>query len=141
MNITDRSLRNWMSDDSEFSATIVCAEKEYQDWYERDILASAKRSLKQLVEGFDWEETTTEYEPDANGNPRIKKQTTKIKHYAPDPSTVQYVLNNREPERWKNSSHQSIEGKVQTEAKQEVNLANIPDDLLEQVIRAINGEV
>ncbi len=140
VNITDRSLRNWMSDDSEFSATILCAEKEYQDWYHRDIMKSAKRSLKQLVEGYDSEETTIEYEPDKDGNPKIKKQITKTRHIGPDASTVQYILNNRDPENWKNSSHQSIEGKVQTEAKQEVNLANIPDDLLEQVIKAINGE-
>ena len=140
VNIDDRTLRRWMSDEPSLSGVIVCAEKEYEDWYQRDILASAKRSLKQLVEGYDIEETITEYVPGKNGEPAIKRQTTKTKHIGPDASTVQYILNNRDPENWKNSSHQSIEGKVQTEAKQDVNLANIPDDLLEQVIKAINGE-
>ena len=138
--ISDDSFLNWLRDNSEFSAVVKNAEDEFRKWEHNDILASAKKSLKVLIEGTEYDETTTEYEPDANGNPRIKKQTTKVKKILPNPTAVIFALCNRDPEHWKNRITNEVEAKVQAQADNKVSLANVPDELLEQLVKAINGE-
>lgn len=140
--ISDDTYGNWLREYSEFSAAVKNAEQEYREWEHNEILASAKKSLRVLIEGMEYDETKTEYEQDPRdpSKPRIKRQTTTTKKILPNVTAVIFALTNRDPENWKNRINQEVEGKVQTEAKADVNLAAIPDDLLEKVIKAINGE-
>ena len=140
--ISDDSFGRWLADNAEFAAVVKNAEQEYRDWEHNEILVSARKSLRVLIEGQEYEETKTEYEQDPAdpSRPRVKRQTTTTKKILPNPTAVIFALTNRDPENWKNRINQEVEGKIQTDAKTDVNLAAIPDDLLEKVIKAINGE-
>lgn len=138
--ISDDSFLNWMRDNSEFSAVVKNAEDEFRNWEFTQLLASAKKSLRVLIEGQEYDETTTEYENDGSGQPRIKRQTTKTRKVLPSATAVIFALVNRDPDNWKNRINSEVEAKVQSDQRADVNLKNIPDDLLEQVIKAINGE-
>lgn len=138
--ISDETLAIWMRDNLEFLAVVKNAEDEFRNWEHTQLLASAKKSLRVLIEGQEYDETITEYENDGNGQPRIKRQTTKTKKVLPSATAVIFALVNRDPENWKNRINSEVEAKVQSDQRADVNMKNIPDDLLEQVIKAINGE-
>ena len=139
--ISDDSFGRWLADNAEFAAVVKNAEDEFRNWEHAQLLASAKKGLRVLIEGQETEETTTEYELDADGNPRIKRQTTKVKKIPPSATAIIFALVNRDPENWKNRINSEVEAKVQSDQRADVNLKNIPDDLLESVVKAINGEV
>lgn len=138
--ISDETLATWMRDNLEFLAVVKNAEDEFRNWEHTQLLASAKKSLRVLIEGQEYDETIAEYENDGNGQPRIKRQTTKTKKVLPSATAVIFALVNRDPENWKNRINSEVEAKVQSDQRADVNMKNIPDDLLEQVIKAINGE-
>lgn len=138
--ITTTLLYRWKNQYVDFFEQLKKAEAEHEKRYINDLLASAKRSLGDLVRGFDVEETKTEYGNDANGNPRIVKQTNTTKHIAPNPTAIIFALTNLDPETWKNRQTTDVNGKVETETKTDVSLANVPDDLLAKVIDAINKQ-
>ena len=140
--ISDDSFGRWLADNAEFAAVVKNAEAEYRNWEHNEILASAKKSLRVLIEGQEYEETKTEYEQDPRDptKPRVKRQTTTTKKILPSATAVIFALCNRDPENWKNRISSEVEAKVQSDQRADVNLKAIPDDLLEQVIKAINGE-
>ena len=57
-----------------------------------------------------------------------------------NPTAIIFALCNRAPEQWSNKHVQELAGKVDVESKPGVSLHNVPDDLLAQVINAINGK-
>lgn len=130
----------WQSKKPEFMEAIKRAESAFEDWQMNGILEDARKSLKTLVCGQEYEEIKTEYENDKTGNPRIKKQTRVTKKILPNPTAVIFALCNRDPEHWQNRVNTELSGKVETETKSNVSLANVPDDLLAKVIDAINGK-
>lgn len=145
--IDDESFSRWMKRGgqgepvfAEFAEAVKSGEDEFRRWEQNEILQSAKKSLRVLIEGQEYEETQTEYENDGNGQPRIKKQITKTKKILPSTTAVIFALCNRDPEHWKNRVTNEVEAKVQAQADNKVSLANVPDELLEQLVKAINGE-
>lgn len=141
--ISVKTLYEWQAEKGEFADTIKRAKAEFERWQNEGILEDAKKSLKVLVCGTEYTETKTEYEPDPKNpsQPRIKRQTTTTKRILPNPTAVIFALCNRDPENWKNRISQELSGKVETEQTGPgVSLANVPDDLLAQVIEAIKGK-
>lgn len=130
----------WMDEKSEFKDAVKRAKAAFEDWQLNGILEDAKKSLKTLICGQEYEEIKTEYEDDKAGNPRIKKQTRITKKIMPNPTAVIFALCNRDPEHWQNRVTNEVSGKIETEAKSSVSLSNVPDSLLAQVIDAINGK-
>ena len=102
-----------LANDSDFSDRVKKAEQEYQDWYDSQLVVDCKRSLLELVQGYEWDETTTESALDKNG---------------------------KMVGEWSNKHIQELTGKIETETKPGITLANVPDNLLAQVIDAINGK-
>lgn len=137
--ISEATFARWREKYADFERAIKRAEQEYNDWYTNDLVRDCKKSLKQLITGYDYEETTTEYERDKNGNPQIKKQKTVTKKVAPNPTAIIFALTNRDPENWKNRQTNEITGNIKTETDAKVDLTNVPDELLEQVLNKING--
>lgn len=137
-----KTMERWLADNVDFVAVVKNAEDAYRNWEHNEILNSARKSLRILIEGTEYEETTVEYEQDPAdpSKPRVRRQTTKTKKILPNPTAVIFALCNRDPENWKNRINQEVEGKIQTEQKQEVSLANLSDELLEEVIKSIRGE-
>lgn len=129
-----------LRDDSEFSAKVKRAEQDYQEYYDSQLVVDCKRSLLELIRGYEWDETTTESALDKNGKMVEVKKKIVHKKAAPNATAIIFALCNRAPEEWSNKHIQEISGKIETETKQAVSLASVPDDLLAQVIDAINGK-
>lgn len=139
--ISNETYYRWLKENSEFSNAVKKAQAEFQDWQMNGILEDARKSLKTLICGQEYEEIKTEYENDKNGQPRIKKQTRVTKKILPNPTAVIFALCNRDPEHWKNRVEQEVSGKMEVEQTgKPVSLEKVPDALLAQVIDAINGK-
>lgn len=128
------------NEDAEFNARVKKAEQDYQEYYDSQLVVDCKRSLLELIRGYEWDETTTESALDKNGKMVEVKKKIVHKKAAPNATAIIFALCNRAPEEWSNKHIQEISGKIDTETKQTVSLASVPDDLLAQVIDAINGK-
>lgn len=129
-----------LGNDANFAERVKKAEQEYQEWYDSQLVVDCKRSLLELVQGYEWDETTTELALDKKGKMVEVKKKIVHKKAAPNATAIIFALCNRAPEEWSNKHIQEISGKIETETKQAVSLASVPDDLLAQVIDAINGK-
>ena len=129
-----------LANDSDFLDRVKRAEQEYQEWYDSQLGVDSKRSLLELIRGYEWDETTTESALDKNGKMVEVKKKIVHKKAAPNATAIIFALCNRAPEEWSNKHIQEVSGKIETETKQAVSLASVPDDLLAQVIDAINGK-
>ncbi len=129
-----------LGNDANFAEKVKKAEQEYQEWYDSQLVVDCKRSLLELVQGYEWDETTTELALDKKGKMVEVKKKIVHKKAAPNATAIIFALCNRAPEEWSNKHIQEISGKLETETKQAVSLASVPDELLAQVIDAINGK-
>lgn len=127
-----------LANDSDFSDRVKKAEQEYQDWYDSQLVVDCKRSLAELVRGYEWDETTTESVTAKDGKTKITKTKVVHKKAAPNPTAIIFALCNRDPEHWQNRVNNELSGKIETETKSDISLKNVPDDLLAKVIDAIN---
>jgi hypothetical protein len=127
-----------LADDADFAERVKKAESEYQDWYDSQLVVDCKRSLLELVQGYEWVETTTEHALNKAGKMVEVKKKVVHKKAAPNPTAIIFALCNRDPDNWKNRVNNEITGKIDTDSKQELSLKHVPDDLLAQVIDAIN---
>jgi len=128
-----------LKSDTDFKNRVKKAEQEFNEYFDANIVSLSKRSLVELIAGYEWDEITTETIPDKNGKKIIK--TKKVhKKAAPNTTAVIFALCNRDPEHWKNRVEQEVTGKIETETKQTLSLANVSDELLGKVIDAINGK-
>ena len=132
----------WQANKTEFMEGVKKAKAAIEEWQMNGILEDARKSLKTLICGLEYEEIKTEYEQDPKNpnSPRIKKQIRTTKKILPNPTAVIFALCNRDPEHWQNRVSNEISGKIETESKPGITLANVPDNLLAQVIDAINGK-
>lgn len=130
----------WLNSKPDFSDAIKSAKEAYQKWLNNDMLDTAKKSLKELLEGGEYEEVKTEYRMGRDGSPEIAKQTRTKKRVGPNPTAVIFALCNRDPENWQNRVSQEVKGKIETETKGNISLKNVPTELLEQIVDAIDGE-
>lgn len=128
-----------LKEDADFKERIKAAEKEFNEYFDANVVSISKRSLVELICGYEWDEVTTETIPDKNGKKIIKRKVVH-KKAAPNTTAVIFTLCNRDPEHWQNRINNEISGKVETETKQNISLANVPDELLGQLINAINGK-
>ena len=125
-----------LAEDMDFKDRVKKAEQTYQDWYDSQLVVSCKRSLIELVEGYEWDETTTESSLVDGKMVEVKRKVVH-KKAAPNATAIIFALCNRDPENWSNKHIQELTGKIETETKPKVSLHNLSDDLLAQVISAI----
>ena len=130
-----------LAHDSNFSDAVKKAEQEYQDWYDSQLVVDCKRSLLELVQGYEWDETTTESALNKDGKMVVTKTKVVHKKAAPNPTAIIFALCNRAPGEWSNKHVQELTGKVTTEQTGTgLSLANVPDSLLAQVLEAIKAK-
>ena len=130
-----------LNNDAEFFERVKKAEQEYQEYYDSQLVVDCKRSLLELVKGYEWDETTTESALDKNGKMVEVKKKVVHKKAAPNATAIIFALCNRAPGEWSNKHIQELTGKLTTETTGSgISLANVPDSLLAQVIDAINGK-
>lgn len=104
VGITTRSYNRWLLKHPEFAAAIKAAKEEFRARIQVEI----EKSLARLAVGYDWEQVITELENDADGKPRIKRQTRKTMHEAPNVAAGIFLLTNLDPERWKNRQAKDV---------------------------------
>ena len=129
-----------LKDDANFAERVKKAEKEYQDWYDTQLVVDCKRSLLELVRGYEYDETTIETGVDARTGKKVEKKKIVHKTVGPNPTAIIFALCNRDPDHWQNKINNEVSGKVETESKNSVSLEKVSDDLLGQVIDAIRNK-
>ena len=138
--VSSRAFYYHLRDDVQFLQAVKKAEQEYQDWYDSQLVIDCKRSLLELIRGYEWDETTTETANAKDGKGTVTRTKVVHKKAAPNPTAIIFALCNRAPEQWSNKHIQELTGKIETESKPSITLAKVPDDLLAKVIDAINGK-
>lgn len=138
--ISKAAFYNHLANDVDFQDRVKKAESQYQEWYDSQLVNDCKRSLLELVRGYEWDETTTEKTIGKDGKESVTKTKTVRRKAAPNPTAIIFALCNRAPEEWSNKHIQELTGKVDVENKPSISLANVPDDLLAQVIESIKSE-
>jgi len=138
--ISHTAFYNHLKTDVEFIERIKRAEQEYQEWYDSQLVVDCKRSLSELIRGYEWDEVTTETILGNDKKETVTKKKTVHKKAAPNATAIIFALCNRDPENWSNKHIQELAGKVDVESKPGISLHNVPDNLLAQVIDAINGK-
>lgn len=129
-----------LANDSDFLDRVKKAEQDYQQWYDSQLVVDCKRSLIELVRGYEYDETTTETGTDFRTGKPVTKTKVVHKRVGPSPTAIIFALCNRDPEHWQNRVNNELSGKIETETKSNISLANVPDELLAKVIDAINGK-
>lgn len=130
-----------LANDKYFQDAVKKAEQEYQEWYDSQLVVECKRSLMELIRGYEYDETTTETGVDGRTGKPVTKKKVVHKKVGPNPTALIFALCNRDPEHWQNRVTNELTGKVTTEQTGKgLSLVNVPDELLEQVINAINGK-
>ena len=141
VRISHQTFYKRIHEDIEFAEKVKKAEAEYQQWYDSQLVVDCKRSLTELICGYEWDEVTTETVPSKDGKTVVTRTKTVHKRAAPNATAIIFALCNRDPEHWQNRVTQDVNGKLDVEQKGPgVSLANVPDSLLAQVIDAINGK-
>lgn len=126
--------------DKDFKDRVKKAEQEFNEYFDANIVSVCKRSLVELITGYEYDEVTTESYIDGRTGKRVTRKKVSHKKVAPNSTAVIFTLCNRDPEHWQNRINNELSGKIETETKSEVSLTNIPDELLAQVIDAIHGK-
>lgn len=130
-----------LRDDADFSEKVKRAEKHYQELYDSTVVVECKRSLLELIRGYEWDETTTETMTGKDGKSEIVKTKVVHKKAAPSATAIIFALCNRDSEHWQNRVNNELSGKIETENTGNApSLINVPNELLAQVIDAINGK-
>ena len=132
----------WQSTKTDFAEAVKRAKAAFEEWQLSGILEDARKSLKTLICGQEYEEVKTEYEqnPKNPNEPRIRKMTRTTKKILPNATAVIFALCNRDPDHWQNRVTQDVDGKIEVEPNTKgVSLVNVPDELLAQVIDAITS--
>lgn len=122
--IGDSTFHDWIKAKQEFAERIKKAKEEFQ----ATITGKLEATLWKRAMGYEVTETETEYVSDANGNPKIKSQKSKVKHIQPDTGALIFALTNVAPEKWVNKQKvETNETKVQTH---EYCFEDLPEDIL-----------
>lgn len=130
----------WKAEKVEFLEALKKARAEYENWLDVQYKKEAGKSLMLLIKGTEYTETTSEYGLDKQGKPIQTKRKDVTKKVLPNVTAIIFALTNRDPEKWKNRLSSEVKGELKTESKADISLANVPDELLEKVIDAIQGE-
>lgn len=129
-----------LKNDTNFKNEVKIAEQEFNEYFDANIVSVCKRSLVELITGYEYDEVTTESYIDGRTGKRVTRKKVSHKKVAPNSTAVIFTLCNRDPEHWQNRIQQDVTGKIETESNTNVSLTNVPDELLGQVIDAINGK-
>lgn len=139
--ISKDTFYEWIKTAPDFADLVKKAKREFQEWEFYGILADAKKSLKTLICGIEYEETKTELvREQGKGEMKIVKQTKTTKRVPPSATAIIFALCNRDPEHWQNRVASDITAKVDADTKADVSLASVPDDLLAQVLECIKNK-
>lgn len=107
---------------------------EFLDAYEKACerltekrLVECRKSLTKLINGYNAEETVTEYVNDDKGKPAVRFQRVVEKHIPPSLGAIIHYQSNKDPENWQNKQRLEHTGKD----GEELQLRPLTDEELE----------
>ena len=103
-DITETTYYEWMNVHSEFSEAIKRAKEVYQ----AKRLKECEKSLNKLVEGYEYEEVTTEYKIVGDSDVPIGNKKIVKKHVAPNLGAIIHYQTNKDPQNWKNKQSTDV---------------------------------
>ena len=127
---------DWLNSKPEFAEVVQKAKDEFQ----ATITGKLEATLWKRAMGYEVTETETEYVSDANGNPKIKSQKTKVKHIQPDTGALIFALTNVAPEKWIN--RQRVEAQVTKEIKEQEHdyyFEDLPKNMLFEIADSLQS--
>lgn len=107
VNIAERTFRDWKARHAEFAQGL---KKAKNDFIESN-LKDCERSLKKLINGYDYEEKRTTIVNDKSGKPHVKEQIVRTKHIQPCLGAIIHYQTNMDPEHWSNKQTTEVTGK------------------------------
>lgn len=126
VGIGDSTFHDWIKAKPEFAERIKKAKDEFQ----ATITGKLEATLWKRAMGYEVTETEMEYVSDANGNPKIKNQKTKVKHIQPDTGALIFALTNVAPEKWVNKQKvETQETKAATMQTHEYCFEDLPENI------------
>lgn len=113
-DITETTYYEWMNTHSEFSEAIKTAKQVYLN----KRLKECEKSLNKLVEGYEYEEVTTEFRRIKFNDIETPAEIVKTvkKQVAPNLGAIIHYQTNKDPENWKNKQSTEISGELKTNA-------------------------
>lgn len=132
LSIDRTTYYRWLRDDAGFKDDVEQARNEFKE----KITIEAKKSLRRLVQGYDYTETHivqvagTEVDEHGKPIPVIKEQKTVKKHVPPNTGAVIFALTNGDPDQWQQKGSFDINAKVKGDVTNNIEL---PDDILFEI--------
>jgi len=109
VNIAESTYYEWVSEHAEFSECI----KRAKEVYTNTRLKECEKSLNKLVEGYEFEEVTTEFKIVGDSDIPVGSKKIVKKHVAPNLGAIIHYQTNKDPENWKN--RQSTESNIKVD--------------------------
>lgn len=113
VGIAESTFYEWQASKPELSEAIKKARNRFSDC----MAVEATRSLRKLVCGYEFTETTTESTDtgkiDDAGKKilKVKKHVTRTRHVEPNTAAIIFTLTNLDPDHWKNRTAAEMTGK------------------------------
>lgn len=104
VGVSESQFYDWKKNKAEFSEALKRIE-------ELRLLAfkdMAKSGLAKLLDVFEYEEVSTDYENDKTGKPKVKAQKRVKKFIMPNPTAVIFTLTNQDPTNWKHRQNVDV---------------------------------
>lgn len=107
VGLSESLFYKWKNDKLEFLEAVKKAEAKRLVSFKE----MATSGLAKLLDMHEFEEVSTEYENDKNGNPIIKRQKRVKKKIMPNPTAVIFTLTNLDSDNWKNRQQTDLTNK------------------------------
>jgi hypothetical protein len=134
VGISESCYYKWQEGITEFTEGL----KEAKDVFTRKTLIDCEKSLKKLINGYDYDEKKTVMISNKEEKPTIKEQTVIKKHVAPNLGAIIHYQTNKDPENWKNKQSTEITGK---DGKPLIPEHKLTDEEREAEIEALRKEL
>lgn len=113
VGVSRQAMHTWKNKYPEFKKGIEDAKMELID----ERLVECRRSLAKLINGYEYEEETTEYIRGMQGRPEVRAQRVVKKTVPPNLGAIIHFQTNRDSENWANKQRTEITGKDGEEFK------------------------
>ena len=104
VGINESTYYFWCDNHLEFLEAIKRAKEVYQ----AKRLKECEKSLNKLVEGYEYEEVTTEYKIVGDSDVPIGNKKIVKKHVAPNLGAIIHYQTNKDPQNWKNKQSTDV---------------------------------
>ena len=129
MDIDNKTYYKWMQVKDEFREAINRAKEHFKSRLTHELTVS----LAQKAKGYERDEPTTYYEPDAQGKPQIRSMKTVKRHYPPDVAAAIFLLTNLDPEHYQNRQRSDMVIKKDEEKQMTIEEINAEIARLEKL--------